>query len=120
MIEKMTFEEYIEILKNSAKYEKDCPVRKTLKLFHGKWNTRVLFELSKKERCRFCDLKKLIPEITSTMLTSTLRELVSFGVVDRIQFNEIPPRVEYSLTDSGRELMPVFFEMAKWGEKYLL
>ena len=40
MIEKMTFEEYIEILKNSAKYEKDCPVRKTLKLFHGKWNTR--------------------------------------------------------------------------------
>ena len=53
------------------------------------------------------------------MLTATLRDLESFGIVHREQFNEIPPHVEYSLTEKGRALLPAFFELAKWGENYL-
>lgn len=53
------------------------------------------------------------------MLTSSLRELEKDGLVDRVQFNEIPPHVEYSLSGKGKDLLPVFYEMTKWGFKYL-
>lgn len=53
------------------------------------------------------------------MLTSVLRDLESLGIVNREQFNEIPPHVEYSLTEKGKALLPVFFELAKWGDAYL-
>ena len=69
--------------------------------------------------CRFGELKKAVPRITNTMLTTTLRDLESLEIVHREQFNEIPPHVEYSLTEKGRGLLPVFVELAKWGEAYL-
>lgn len=53
------------------------------------------------------------------MLTSTLRDLERLEIIHREQFNEIPPRVEYSITEKGRALLPVFFELAKWSDKYL-
>jgi len=53
------------------------------------------------------------------MLTSTLRDLKKLGIVAREQFNEIPPHVEYSLTDSGKDLLPIFYEIAKWSEAHL-
>ena len=68
---------------------------------------------------RFGELKNKIPNITNTVLSSTLRELEEAELVDRRQFNEIPPHVEYSLTQKGRDLMPIFFEMFKWGMEYL-
>ena len=55
----------------------------------------------------------------NTMLTNTLRDLESLGIINREQFNEIPPHVEYSLTDKGKALLPVFFEISKWGENNL-
>lgn len=64
-------------------------------------------------------VEKAVPRITNTMLTSTLRDLESLGIVHREQFNEIPPHVEYSLTEKGKALLPAFFELAKWGETYL-
>lgn len=96
-----------------------CPVKKALVIFSGKWRTWILFELSKRPSYRFGELKKEIPNITNTMLTATLRDLEGFGIVHREQFNEIPPRVEYSLTESGHALIPVFFEIGKWAEDYL-
>ena len=68
---------------------------------------------------RFGELKKELGGITNTMLTSSLRELEQDGLVNRMQFNEIPPHVEYSLSDKGKDLLPVFYEMTKWGFKYL-
>lgn len=62
--------------------------------------------------------KKNLTGITNTMLTSTLRELEGYGLVKREQFNEIPPHVEYSFTEKGRDLMPVFYAMMNWGFKY--
>ena len=95
------------------------PIYKTLMLFQGKWNVWVLFELSKNKTMRFNELKKAIPDISNTMLTSTLKNLERQDLIKRVQFNEIPPRVEYSATNKAKELNKIFDEMAKWGEKYL-
>lgn len=114
----LTPEEYLKrILK--AKPSDNCPVRKALELISGKWRTHIIYELCKQPVCRFGELKKAIPGITNTMLASTLKDLESYGIVSREQFNEIPPRVEYSLTEKGKALLPTFFELARWSENYL-
>ena len=97
----------------------NCPIRRALGLLNGKWRTYVLYELCRHPSLRFGEIKKAIPLITNTMLTATLRDLEKLGIVSREQFNEIPPHVAYSLTDSGKALLPVFFEIAKWSEAYL-
>ncbi|MGX7737770.1 winged helix-turn-helix transcriptional regulator [Enterococcus faecalis] len=68
---------------------------------------------------RFGELKKQIPQVTNTMLTTTLRDLEQNNIVKRKQFNEIPPHVEYSLTDKGKSLLTVFYELGHWGKSYL-
>ena len=60
-------------------------------------------------------VRLIYPRITNTMLTNTLRDLEELGIIHREQFNEIPPHVEYSLTEKGKALLPVFFEISKWG-----
>ncbi len=97
----------------------DCEFMKAFQAITGKWRMVVIYNLSKQSSFRFGELRKAIPGITNTMLTTTLRELEEYGIVARKQFNEIPPHVEYSLTDKGRDLFPVFFEMIKWSAKYL-
>ena len=96
-----------------------CPVRRTLDLLQGKWNVYVIYELQKADSIRFGELKRKIGSITNNMLTSTLRELEEQGLVHREQFNEIPPHVEYSLTESGKAMFPIFMAMGDWGNKYL-
>lgn len=103
----------------SGNVEENCPMRRTLELLSGKWRTHIIYELCKKPSCRFGELKKAVPRITNTMLTNTLRDLEDAGIVHREQFNEIPPHVEYSLTEKGKALLPVFTELAKWGETHL-
>ena len=83
-------------------------MRRTLELLSGKWRLYVLYVLSKASVCRFGALKRAIPGITSTMLTHALRDLETLGIVHREQFNEVPPHVEYSLTEKGLALLPVF------------
>lgn len=114
----MTAEEYLQRVL-TTEVRSDCPMRRTLELLSGKWRTHIIYELCKHPACRFGELKKALPRITNTMLTSTLRDLEQLGIVDRKQFNEIPPHVEYALTEKGKALLPVFFELAKWGETYL-
>lgn len=97
----------------------NCPIYKTMQIFQGKWNVWVLFELSRNSALRFGELKKSIPGISNTMLTATLKGLEEQGLAARVQFNEIPPHVEYSATDKARELSGIFDEMSKWGEKYM-
>lgn len=114
----MTAEEYLERIL-SDEVRDDCPLRRTLELLSGKWRTHIIYELCKRPSCRFSELKRAVPRITNTMLTSTLRDLERLEIVRREQFNEIPPRVEYALTEKGRALLPVFLELARWGETYL-
>lgn len=114
----LTPQEYINRIMKSDVSD-NCPMRRTLELLSGKWRTHIIYELCKNEVCRFGELKRAVPRITNTMLTNTLRDLEEFGIVNRKQFNEIPPHVEYSLTEKGKALLPVFTELAKWGENNL-
>ena len=117
MTKDMTPEDYLRQLL-SGPVSDSCPVRRALDMLSGKWRTHVLYALCLQERCRFGELKKAIPKITGTMLSATLKDLEGMGIVRREQFNEIPPHVEYSLTEKGKDLLPIFTELAKWGEKY--
>ena len=96
----------------------NCPIYKTMELFQGKWTVWVLFELNKNGTIRFGDLRKAIPNISNTMLASTLKDLEERGLVERIQYNEIPPRVEYTATEKAKDLQTVFEAMAVWGQKH--
>lgn len=113
----MTAEEYLKKIL-TAEPASDCPVRKTLELISGKWRTHIIYELCRHPTCRFGELKKQLPKITNTMLTATLRDLEHYGIVRREQFNEIPPHVEYSLTEKGKAMLPIFYELARWTENY--
>lgn len=114
----MTFEEFQEFIKNDIPRE-TCPVSKTLELLSGKWTSRVLYELEKVDQLRFGQLKKNLDGITNTTLSSTLKTLEERGIVKRTQYNEVPLRVEYSLTEAGKAMLPIYYEIAKWGNIYL-
>lgn len=114
----LTAEEYLTRLLTTTPSD-SCPMRRTLELISGKWRTHIIYELCKKPTCRFGELKKAIPPISNAMLSNTLKDLEEYGIVCRKQYNEIPPHVEYSLTEKGKALLPAFLELAKWGESYL-
>lgn len=98
---------------------KNCPIYKMMELFQGKWTVWILFELSKHETMRFGELKKAVHGISNTMLASTLKDLEAKQLVTRIQFNEIPPHVEYTATEKARELRAVFAAMSDWSSRNL-
>ncbi|TWH52079.1 helix-turn-helix domain-containing protein [Sporomusa sp. KB1] len=96
-----------------------CPVGFALKVIEGKWKLPILWVLCQNGTLRYNELKKCVVGITNMMLTSSLKELEESGIVNRVQYNEIPPRVEYSLTEIGETLLPVLDEFAKWGKKLI-
>lgn len=114
----ITPEEYLKKVL-STPVSDNCPMRRTLELLSGKWRTHIIYELCKHDACRFGELKKALPRITSTMLSTALKELEDVGIISRHQFNEVPPHVEYTLTEKGKALLPVFTELAKWGDQYI-
>lgn len=119
MEEKMSYKEFLVRVKEGIVTPSgNCPVTPVLLLLQGKWKSQVLYELCVNDIVRFGQLKKNLPCITNTMLTSTLRELEADGVIVRKQFNEIPPHVEYSFSQKGKDLMPIFYAMMNWGFKY--
>lgn len=119
MEEKMSYQEFLVRVKEGIVTPSgNCPITPVLLLLQGKWKSQVLYELCVNDIVRFGQLKKNLPGITNTMLTSTLRELEADGVIVRKQFNEIPPHVEYSFSQKGRDLMPIFYAMMNWGFKY--
>ncbi len=115
-----TPEYFLENLKKVDRQNNDCPVTFVLDLISGKWEIKIIFYLLKYNTLRFGQLKAHLPGITNTVLTGTLKKLEHEGVVRRIQFNEIPPHVEYSLTKAGLDLQPIFIELAKWGKLHSL
>ena len=95
-----------------------CPVEVTLSVIGGKWKPLILWHLYEGGARRFLELQRMIPGITRKMLTEHLRELERDGVVARKIFNEMPLRVEYSLTKYGRTLRPLMHVLADWGSKH--
>ena len=98
--------------------KQNCPVEATLELIGGKYKALILWHLSE-HALRFSQLRKLIHGVTPKMLTQQLRELEANELIHREVFPVIPPKVEYSLTDLGRSLMPILTAMRDWGAEYL-
>ena len=96
----------------------NCPVEATLDLIGGKYKALILWHLSEK-KLRFSELRKVITTATPKMLTQQLRELESQALIHREVFPVVPPKVEYSLTELGRSLMPILVAMRDWGADYM-
>lgn len=94
-----------------------CPVEVTLSIIGGKWKPLIVWYLLSGTK-RFGELRRLVPGATQQMLTMQLRELEQAEVLHRHVYAQVPPKVEYSLTELGRSLEPVILQLAAWGEWY--
>ena len=92
-----------------------CPIRRCLGVMGGKWKIFIVLQLFGATALRFGELARGVEGITNAMLSASLRELERDGMVERRQFNEIPPHVEYQLTQEGRSLGSVLLALANWG-----
>lgn len=95
-----------------------APFEYTLSIIGGKWKMIIMFWLSKRKIMRYGELKKSIKGITHKMLSSQLKELESEGIIIREEYHQIPPKVEYSLSEKGKTLMPILEAMCNWGHVY--
>jgi len=94
--------------------DETCPIGIALDMIGGKWKPRIICSLMMDGTLRYNDLTRKIKGITNAMLASSLKELESDGIVTRKQYMEVPPRVEYTLTEKGKELWPVLHRLAHW------
>ncbi|MBW4573967.1 MAG: helix-turn-helix transcriptional regulator [Aphanothece sp. CMT-3BRIN-NPC111] len=99
-------------------YKLSCTVESTLKVIGGRWKVLILRELFQEVK-RFGELHRALNGITQKMLTQQLREMEQDGIIHREVYLQVPPKVEYSLTDSGKMLQPILDAMHDWGNRYL-
>ncbi len=97
---------------NKGNYK--CPLTQALGVIGGKWKPLIIYQLEKSKK-RFGEIDTNIPGISRKVLTTQLNELVEDKLVERTAYAETPPRVEYSLTEKGKELIPILRSIAKWG-----
>lgn len=103
-------------MKKSQSFQ--CPIEVTISLIGGKYKAIILWHLINKT-LRFGELKKLVTSATPKMLTQQLRELENDGLISRYVYPVVPPKVEYSLTEFGKSIIPILDSMCKWGTNYL-
>lgn len=93
-----------------------CPLEYGLSVFGGKWKSRIICVLSANEKLRYSEIRKEMYNITDAVLASTLKDLISDKIVERKSYDEIPPRVEYSLTDKGKSVVPILQSICRWSD----
>lgn len=103
--------------KGKVKNIQDTPFGYTLSVIGGKWKMVIMYLLAENQPVRFNDLKRQIGVITYKMLSSQLKELEADGMVERKEYPQVPPKVEYSLTDKAKTLLPALEELCEWGAK---
>ena len=96
-----------------------CGVEYAFKRIGGKYKGRILWHLGMRPVLRYGELSRTLPDITTKMLTQTLRELEEDNLIIRKMYYEVPPKVEYSLSDTGKELIPFLEHLHNWGKKQL-
>ncbi|MBH0161652.1 winged helix-turn-helix transcriptional regulator [Fictibacillus sp. 26RED30] len=99
------------------KRKEDCPLTFALTLIGSKWRLPIIWALWKNKRIRYNELKRQVDGITNMVLSQSLKEMEKQGLIVRTQFMEIPPRVEYSLTEAGEALIPSLKSLAEWGKE---
>ncbi|WP_338556332.1 helix-turn-helix domain-containing protein [Paenibacillus sp. KS-LC4] len=97
----------------------DCKVETALEILVGKWKPIILYQLFSQGTMRFSELQKALPDITKKMLTSQLRELEYHNIVHREIYLQIPPKVEYSITEYGMGMGPLLQAMNEWGKSHI-
>lgn len=104
----------------TPKSEKDirCPLEYGLAVFGGKWKSRVICVLAEKKTLRYSAIRKEMTNITDAVLAATLKELIADDIILRKQYDEIPPRVEYSLTKKGTSVVPILQSICQWSGAY--
>ncbi|AIL44357.1 helix-turn-helix transcriptional regulator [Elizabethkingia anophelis] len=105
---------------NKSINETSCPVDYAFKRIGGKYKGRILWHLHLEDIMRYGELRKTLRDITPKMLTQTLRELEDDNLLHRKVYQEVPPKVEYYLTETGAELIPFIEHLRKWGEKEMV
>ena len=105
---KKTLEEYMR-----------CPFHLAMNLLEGRWKFAILYVLNAEGTMRFKQLERAIPGISTRMLTKELKHLEQHGIIRRVPYATVPPKVEYSLTDIGKSTAPVIDAISQWGDRYL-
>jgi len=94
----------------------ECPVKYALNILNGKWKMQIIWEMNQQEYIRFNDLQRKLEGISSVMLSKKLKELQDFKIINRFQYNEVPPHVEYQLTELGKAILPSLINLGDWGK----
>lgn len=100
--------------KKKMKEDIRCPLEYGLSLFGGKWKSRIICILAEKKVLRYGEIRKEMYNITDAVLAATLKELMTNGIVQRQSYDEIPPHVEYSLTEKGNSVVPILHTICQW------
>lgn len=106
------------LLKTLGERTYSCPVELALQIIGGKWKPVILYHLGEDGTLRFSELRRIMPAITQKILTRQLRELEADGLVHREVYPQVPPMVEYSLTDFGQNVMPLLKQLCQWGRSF--
>lgn len=103
-------------MKYEPKIEKEimCPLEYGLDIFGGKWKSRIICVLSSRPNMRYNEIRKELTNITDAVLAATLKELIEDNMINRVQYNEIPPHVEYALTETGKSALPILQSICSW------
>lgn len=93
-----------------------CPIRNVISRFGNKWSLLVLLVINEGQTVRFNELGRMIPDISTRVLSGTLKTLEADGLISRKVYAQVPPKVEYTLTDSGRSLIPLIMQLTAWAQ----
>jgi hypothetical protein len=94
-----------------------CPIRNVVARFGDKWSLLVLLVINEAGIVRFYELGRMIPDISTRVLSTTLKTLEADGLIDRKVYAQVPPKVEYTLTDTGRSLIPLLVQLMEWAQR---
>lgn len=96
-----------------------CPIRYLMNMFSGKWKLPIVCMLAGETPLRYSTIKRRFGDITNVMLAQSLKELEATEIIHREQYNEVPPRVEYTLTEKGKSILPALGQLAGWATEYM-
>jgi DNA-binding HxlR family transcriptional regulator len=109
----------IDLSRKDVNSTDKCPILYALNIIGQKWKLPILWYLHEKKNTRWAELKHRLPGVTNMMLTKSLKELEEAGLVHREDYNEVPPHVDYSLTQRGQDLLPTLNQLYSWGEEQM-
>jgi DNA-binding HxlR family transcriptional regulator len=103
-------------MEDASHQKRMCPIEYAVSVIGGKWKIRILYQIYIGQVRRYGELKKLVPGITHKMLNQQLKELENDNLIHREEYHQIPPKVEYTLTERGKTMLPILKQLTEWGE----